>query len=53
MCGEEDIEPGRETVELSLENVAIEEELEVSLNSFSNSVNPHIFRIPAKLGKET
>lgn len=52
MCGGEEQENGTEDADKGGEDVSAEEEVEVSLNAFSNSVNPHVYRIPAKIGKE-
>jgi hypothetical protein len=47
MCGHEEEQESNATQNLS-DNIE-EEELEVSLNTFSNSVNPHIFCTSAKV----
>ena len=53
MCGEEGDAEEQEDTELAKVENCGEEEIEVSLNNLSNSVNPLIFRIIAKHGMET
>lgn len=52
MCGEEEQWEVQEETGGQAVNGAVEEEMEVSLNAFSNSINPHVYRIPARVGKE-
>lgn len=52
MCGEEGSEDKQDNGGSEEEDAATEEELEVSFNTFSNSLNPQIFRIMAYHGLE-
>ena len=53
MCGEEGEAEEQEGTELAKVDNCDEEEIEVSVNNLSNSVNPRMFRIIAKHGMET
>ena len=53
MCGEEGDAEEQEDTELAKVDNCDEEEIEVSVNNLSNSVNPRMFWIIAKHGMET